>query len=448
MIILWDAKGGIGSGNWGHAGRKGVKGGSAPISNNTPENIYAGGQRYKQAGGKRSVTEKRKVAYKSKNEAANASSTVSDVSLPSPIDTIPVKPQNPNIAFYQSRVDLAVGSSTLTLGTKLYTIKNLKSKIDGIDMSDEEKNILRDIVNKGIKDTLDSDLAVARDLIIENTRKMVDSGFNGHITVNNEIKQWQELYNENQDDWNLDQSDIDYIENGLKAIKSELSASINGDTLYSLSKTTDLGNVKLDGFARHDSNRAKDFLDSVSKRSGAESVHFYEYEGDWMVNDYLRTGSIPNNQSNARFKLEIGYVNDSEWTSTATNGIKNRIKKLDESMIDELTKPTVLTRFVGEGHPAYNAINSGLNALGTVYNEANFASTSANINHTFGGRKVKVRIKAPQGTRGLSFATDYKLRYPDEREFLLPRNSAFKIVGIDTDTSEVFVELIDNGVHP
>lgn len=460
MIVLWDAKGGIGSGNWGHAGRKGIKGGSAPISSNSADKIYAGGQKYKQAGGKRSVTEKRKVAYNSKKDSANADSTVSDVSLPKPIDTTP-KPQNPNIATYQLKVSYAVEAGTLTMGDKLNTIKILKSKIENIDMSQEDKDILYGIVNKGIKDVLDSSLADAKDLIVE----AVKSDNSKHSALSSEIKDWQANYNIDKDDLHLDQSDLDYLESGLNQIKMELTQKINKGTLEELSDSGGsgyssegeseyvYGDSSLVGYSRYDTNRGKDLLDSISKHSGKDAVHFYEYEGDWMVNNYLRNGSIPDNLSNARSKLQTDDINplwasDEDWKASATRGLKRRIQQLDDSMIDELPRTTVLTRLIGNGHPAYEALYRGTDAIGSVYNEANFASTSVNFDHQFGKNKVKVRIKAPAGTRGLSFATDYQLRYPDEKEFLLPRSSAFKIVGMDFENNEVFVELIDNGVHP
>jgi hypothetical protein len=178
MIILWDAKGGIGSGNWGHAGRKGVKGGSAPIANNSADKIYAGGQKYKQAGGKRSVTEKRKVAYNTKKDASNAESTVSDVSLPTPINTTPVEPQNTKSYLdYDKKIKQSLMSEVTSNVAKVKVLNEYATKTwQDATLTPDEKSGLASFIFTEKQSLLKQEADDAKDMLSSNVAILVNNG--------------------------------------------------------------------------------------------------------------------------------------------------------------------------------------------------------------------------------------------------------------------------------
>ncbi len=130
-----------------------------------------------------------------------------------------------------------------------------------------------------------------------------------------------------------------------------------------------------------------------------------------------------------------------------SDSYSDEINTIDKAMKSQLKQDTILTRNVKGSHPMAIAINQSKNAVGTVYTEQNYASTSVNFDNQFGNTgDIKIRILAPKGTKGLSFSHELELDYPDELEFCLPRGCSFEVTAMNYDKREVFVRLIDNGV--
>jgi hypothetical protein len=63
---------------------------------------------------------------------------------------------------------------------------------------------------------------------------------------------------------------------------------------------------------------------------------------------------------------------------------------------------------------------------GKVLTDKGFASTSVNVGGGFGGQKLVIRV--PKGAKGL-FVRPLS-HYAGEDEFLLPRNSKFKVISV------------------
>lgn len=204
-------------------------------------------------------------------------------------------------------------------------------------------------------------------------------------------------------------------------------------------------------YQRNGSLKAREMLDAVTANIsdddyevGQEAVSFYQHKGDWLVNGFLRKGELPTPDREICEKLGL-TINRSSDTEL-TQAIKEKTKLLDSAMTSKLTNPTILTRFVGEGHPIYDAIKKGKDVMGTVYTEKAYSSTSSNYNFTWRSENLKIQINAPRGTKGLAFGSQYDLKFPEEYEFLLPRNASFKVVGFNPTNDTILVDLIDNGI--
>lgn len=397
MAIIWhwlrdNAKGGSGSGNFGHAGRKGKKGGSASMSSALPNLANEGNS----------------------------------------------KKQN-----YSQQIQQTLNNS-LTKGN-IDTLKDLRK-------------VKADFVSSGLpqSDMLDlmMEVVVVEEKIIANEVKVVKNEIDTYLTNDSVVKEMGgalSIINDVIDEKKGIHHDLD---KELNILKNDLLQTYNSKIIESLPDGKIINDVDFDGFAILDAETSRDILIDVSqgKEIQKKSAQFYERTGDWIVNGYLRTGKLPDNTSVVSKKLELGKPKitvggTGDWNDHVKKSIESKIKQLDESMTDSLKTDTILTRFVGKGHPIYEAISGKKDLLGTVYNEAGYSSTSANVYFNFGYNNVKIKIRAKAGTKGLAFNSNYNLVHSWEREFLLPRNSAFKVIGVELN-GDVIVDIIDNGVHP
>lgn len=112
------------------------------------------------------------------------------------------------------------------------------------------------------------------------------------------------------------------------------------------------------------------------------------------------------------------------------------------AMTNTIPQNCILTRWVGKGHPIVDAINQSKSVVGTVYQESGYSSTSADVDFKWMKGDIRIQIKTPKGTKGLAFGSQYDLRYDEEYEFLLPKNTAFLVNGYDEKTKTVIVEII------
>lgn len=203
------------------------------------------------------------------------------------------------------------------------------------------------------------------------------------------------------------------------------------------------------------SGRHEEILASLDKKES--NPKDFDYGNALKTNNELEIIKILDNSlkspkmtQNAIYLYEDTSV-CSEINNSLINGYsdsyKDEIKTIDRGMKSQLLQDTILTRNVSGRHPMALAIDLGKDAVGTVYTEPNYASTSMNYNNEFGGKDaVRIRILAPKGSKGMSFSHNLELSYPDELEFCLPRGCSFKVTAMNYDTREVYVELIDNGV--
>lgn len=391
MAIIWhwlrdNAKGGSGSGNFGHAGRKGKKGGSASMSSALPNLANEGNS----------------------------------------------KKQN-----YSQQIQ--------------QTLNNSSTK-DNIDTLKDLRKVKADFVSSGLpqSDMLDlmMEVVVVEEKIIANEVKVVKNEIENYLTNDSMVKEMGgalSIINDVIDEKKGIHHDLD---KELNILKNELLQTYNSKIIESLPDGKIINDVDFDGFAILDFENSRDVLIDISqgKEIQKKSAQFYESTGDRIVNWYLRTGELPNNTSVVSKKL--GLDNNSNISDdNVKESIESKIKQLDESMTDSLKSDTILTRFVGRGHPVYEAILGKKDLSGTVYNESSYSSTSMNVYHTYGYNNVKIKIRAKAGTKGLAFNSNYGLLHSIEREFLLPRGSAFKVIGVELN-GDVIVDIIDNGVHP
>lgn len=213
------------------------------------------------------------------------------------------------------------------------------------------------------------------------------------------------------------------LDSGLPSVNDEISGEF-----AIIGNTTKIGNQAL-------ANILKDAYNPENQRA----IDFYFEKGDSIVNHTARTGSLPYDNPANRGKLSKTLGRDINVVDHES--VQEVMNIMDNACTDRLPRSMVLTRRVGKGHPIYDALNEGKDLVDSVYTEKNFSSTSINYSSSFGKKDyVNIRIKAPQGTRGLSF---FGVKYMGtEYEFMLPRNSTFKVAGYNRNTNEVIVEII------
>ncbi len=136
-------------------------------------------------------------------------------------------------------------------------------------------------------------------------------------------------------------------------------------------------------------------------------------------------------------------------TIPMTDELQSDINNLDSAIAKStLKKNTTLFRGVKPTHP----ISQKLNELqgGEILEDVSFQSTSLNrmTATDFTADRddwesmdtgVVLRILAPKGTNALPILNS---KNSQEQEFLLPRNSKFKVVSADTTTKEITVIII------
>jgi DNA-binding CsgD family transcriptional regulator len=107
-----------------------------------------------------------------------------------------------------------------------------------------------------------------------------------------------------------------------------------------------------------------------------------------------------------------------------TPKLKEDIEALDRAL-DKGSAPHDLTVVRGLGSFQYD-VSPGKLWPGKVLTDKGFASTSVNVGGGFGGQKLVIRV--PKGAKGL-FVRPLS-HYAGEDEFLLPRNSKFKVISV------------------
>ena len=148
-----------------------------------------------------------------------------------------------------------------------------------------------------------------------------------------------------------------------------------------------------------------DFEDSVSKDE-AISIAFYSHTGDKQINSILRSG-------------------------IADYDIKSYVQDLD-NIISRFEVPEDVSLYRGSNldflYREFN-INNLEDLLGKSYIDKGYTSTSIILDNAFLNKDAVFEIKLPGGKGRGAFISSFS-RHFDELEFLLKRNTKFKIVDI------------------
>ena len=148
-----------------------------------------------------------------------------------------------------------------------------------------------------------------------------------------------------------------------------------------------------------------DFEDSVSTDE-AKSVAFYSHTGDKQINSILRSG-------------------------IADDDIKSYVQDLD-NIISRFEVPEDVSLYRGSNldflYREFN-INNLEDLLGKSYIDKGYTSTSIILDNAFLNKDAVFEIKLPGGKGRGAFISSFS-RHFDELEFLIKRNTKFKIVDI------------------
>ena len=216
---------------------------------------------------------------------------------------------------------------------------------------------------------------------IENTRMARDPETGKSLRVENlTYKEWYDKYvvNSNPNDYNISE----HIFEKTKKFKNfeDFEEFIGVDNLF-------------------------DFEDSVSTDE-AKSIAFYSHTGDKQINSILRSG-------------------------IADDNIKSYVQDLD-NIISRFEVPEDVSLYRGSNldflYREFN-INNLEDLLGKSYIDKGYVSTSIILDNAFLNKDAVFEIKLPGGKGRGAFISSFS-RHFDELEFLLKRNTKFKIVDI------------------
>lgn len=216
---------------------------------------------------------------------------------------------------------------------------------------------------------------------IENTRMARDLDTGKSVRVGNlTYKEWYEKYvvNSEANDYNISE----HIFAKTKKFKNfeDFEEFIGVDNLF-------------------------DFEDSVSTDE-AKSIAFYSHTGDKQINSILRSG-------------------------IADDDIKSYVQDLD-NIISRFEVPEDVSLYRGSNldflYREFN-INNLEDLLGKSYIDKGYTSTSIILDNAFLNKDAVFEIKLPGGKGRGAFISSFS-RHFDELEFLIKRNTKFKIVDI------------------
>lgn len=148
-----------------------------------------------------------------------------------------------------------------------------------------------------------------------------------------------------------------------------------------------------------------DFEESISLSEG-NSIEFYSHTGDVRINHLLRSG----------------FINDE---------IKEHVENLD-NVISMFKIPGDISVYRGSNLDfLYNKFNTNnlKELIGKSYTDKGYTSTSILINKAFLDKEAIFEIRVPGGKGRGAFISSFS-RHFDEYEFLLKRDTKFKIVEV------------------
>ena len=200
-----------------------------------------------------------------------------------------------------------------------------------------------------------------------------------------------------------------------------------------------LGDAKIhvDPAKGHSYNKShlydKELMESLSLNEH-NSIVSYTGNGYFDMNNYLRTGNEVYNKN-----------------GNTSKKIKSMTDALEKSSLKE---DIVVHRGIGGSLPKMLGVDNNTlknkefqqSLRGTVITEKGFFSSGGAMKDAWGG--TKIHAKVPKGSKGMY--VDPISQFPGEHEFILQRNSSFKITDYVTNDNgvitDVIVELIDQTI--
>lgn len=226
---------------------------------------------------------------------------------------------------------------------------------------------------------------------------------------------------------------------GNSSVKSINTDTITKNRLTEMKDSGKLGDAKIhvDPLKGHIYNKShlydKELVSSLSPNEH-NAIVSYTGNGYFDMNKYLRTGNEVYNKNGETSKK-----------------IKSMTNALEKSSLKE---DIVVHRGIGGALPKMLGVDNNTlknkefqqSLRGTVITEKGFFSSGGAMNDAWGG--TKIHAKVPKGSKGMY--VDPISQFSGEHEFILQRNSSFKIVDYvtkgDGTITDVIVELIDQTV--
>ncbi len=230
----------------------------------------------------------------------------------------------------------------------------------------------------------------------------------------------------------------------LEAQQEINSGKIKGESLFpdiSFEKYDETSVYRSDEVMQWVNDVTKDEKNSVGYYTGAGNYSSIRFEGkkyhlsSFQWNEYVQTGKVP------------GFVEGSDLEKLAREFLDNHTSNLD-SALDKGKSPFDMVTMRGMSKKEFDS-------LGTDKQVKSYRSTTidydtarqyASDNREDDGSKYLVEFHIRKGSKG-AYVWQYSM-YPDEEEWLLPRNAKFNKVGenyIDKDgiNRAVFEVIID-----
>lgn len=222
--------------------------------------------------------------------------------------------------------------------------------------------------------------------------------------------------------------------------------------LKEMEKAGDFGNAKVhtEAFSGDIYNRAhlydSKLVNSLSKNE-KDAIVDYTGMGYKHMNGYLRASDKEAFKKSITPKNSF-YAPDHEAYQRKIKDMTNALEKssLKEDVVVHRGIGGSLSKMLGVDKEALNNRDFQNSLRGTVFTEKGFFSSGGSTKDCFGG--VKIHAKVPKGSKGMYVAPISQ--FSIEHEFILQRNSSFKISDFVRDDkgeiSDLIVELIDQTI--
>ncbi len=223
------------------------------------------------------------------------------------------------------------------------------------------------------------------------------------------------------------------------SVKSIDTDTITKNRLTEMKDRGKLGDAKIhvDPLKGHSYNKShlydKELVSSLSPNE-RDAIVSYTGNGYFDMNKYLRTGNEVYNKN-----------------GNTSKKIKSMTDALEKSSLKE---DIVVHRGIGGSLPAMLGVDNNTlknkefqqSLRGTVITEKGFFSSGGSMKDSWAG--TKIHAKVPKGSKGMY--VDPISEFQGEHEFILQRNSSFKIIDYVTKgngtITDIIVELIDQTV--